>query len=150
MAEIESNSLDEQHEGIPFVYLLDTTGALDDVHEGIAVAGADLVEAFSEATNPMPSDMLTDVDVNQDLSWTGHGEPDSYDLYFDTADPPTNLEATGLTSPTYDPGELDPGETYYWKVVSKKSGESDATSDVWSFTTAEATTRKARMVIVVT
>lgn len=107
-------------------------------------------EAFSEATDPDPSDTQTGVDVNQDLSWTGHGEPDSYDLYFDTADPPTNLEAEDLTEATYDPGELDPGETYYWKVVSKKSGESDATSDIWSFTTAAAVTRKARMVIVVT
>ena len=106
-------------------------------------------DAFSAATDPTPSDTATKVNVNQDLSWTGHGEPDSYDLYLDTVNPPTNQEATGLTSPTYDPGEMDLGETYYWKVVSKKSGESDAESDVWSFTTT-GPTRKATAVIVIT
>lgn len=115
----------------------------------IAVLSDQTDEAFSAATNPIPADTLTNVDINQDLSWTGHGEPDSYDLYLDTANPPTNQEATGLTLPTYDPGELDSGETYYWKIVSKKSGESDATSDIWSFTTAQLE-RKARMIVIVT
>lgn len=110
-------------------------------------------EAFSAATDPTPSDTSTDVSINQDLSWTGHGVPDSYDLYFDTDNPPTTLEAADLTEATYDPGELANDETYYWKVVSKKSGESDATSDIWSFTTAAAvagSTRKATTVTVIT
>jgi hypothetical protein len=107
-------------------------------------------EAFSAATDPTPADEAPAVDVNQDLSWIGHGSPDSYDIYFDTESPPV-LADEDLIVATWDPGELAPGNIYYWKVVSKKSGESDAVSDVWSFTTAAAmSTRRATAVTVIT
>ena len=42
MAEIKSNSLDDQHEGSPVVGPSDTTGALDDQHEGQPVVGYEI------------------------------------------------------------------------------------------------------------
>jgi len=50
----------------------------------------------------------TGVSVNADPGWTG-GDPNvgdtvTYDIYLDTNNPPTTRIASGLTSPSFDPG----------------------------------------------
>ena len=88
-------------------------------------------------SNPDPEEGATDVDVDADLSWTG-GDPDGdtvyYDVYFGTSNPPP-LKATGLTDTTYDPGTMDYGETYYWKIVAEDEHGAETEGPIWDFTT---------------
>jgi|GEM_PF-3150778 len=77
----------------------------------------------NKPSNPSPSDGATDVSINADLSWTG-GDPDgdsvTYDVYFEKGDStPDELVSDDQTGTTYDPGTLDYGSHYYWKIVAK-------------------------------
>ena len=72
------------------------------------------------------------------LTWVG-GDPDTgdtvdYDIYFGPVNPPS-LVASQQTSRMYDPGILDPGATYYWKVVARDGVGATAESPVFIFTT---------------
>ncbi len=70
------------------------------------------------------------------LSWEGHDEQNdiiSYDLYFGTDVNNLPLLEKGVTVEQYQDVSVDPGTTYYWKVVSHdKAGDSSVT-DVHSF-----------------
>ncbi len=88
--------------------------------------------------NPSPADGATGVSINADLSWSGEhpcpGESVTYDVYFDTSDPPTTLICDDVSSPTCDPGTLSCDTHYYWKVVGNGlNGPSPG--PVWDFTT---------------
>ena len=76
------------------------------------------------------------------LSWSSAPGAFFYDLYLDRAESPANTAATGLVSPSFVAGNLDPGTTYHWKVVAKGdpfcAPISTATSEVGSFTTPNA------------
>ena len=92
-------------------------------------------------SNPSPGDTASDVQVTTQLSWTG-GDPDpndvvSYDVYFDTATPPTALVSETQLSEEFDPGVLDPLTPYYWKIVSEDHFGLTTDGPVWSFTTMD-------------
>ena len=65
---------------------------------------------------------------------------ESYDVYFDSNSPPTQLVCSDINEPVCDPtpepsASLQPCTTYYWRVVSKNwCGETEG--PIWSFTTA--------------
>jgi YD repeat-containing protein len=91
-------------------------------------------------SGPAIANGASNVSVNADLGWTG-GDPNagdtvSYDLYLDTNNPPTTRVASGLTSPSFDPGILNCGTTYFWKVLAIDQHGAQGESPVWSFTTA--------------
>jgi hypothetical protein len=89
-------------------------------------------------SNPSPSNGATNVGVNDDLSWTcsdPDGDSLTYDVYFDTVNPPVNIVSTGQSQTTYDPGTMIFGTTYYWKIVAEDSYGATTTGPVWSFTT---------------
>lgn len=99
------------------------------------------VEAFAPAaakpTSPGPGDTGTNVDVNQDLSWTAATNDTKYDVYISTDS--NNLGtavSTGQAGTAFDPGTLLPGTTYFWRVDAKNLLDDPTTGDVWSFTTA--------------
>ncbi len=86
-----------------------------------------------------PADSATDQDTSVVLSWSGNAA--SYEVWFGCLS--NNLIkmeddyiSTSYTVPRY----LFNDCTYYWKVVAKKSGCDDETSEIWSFTTKGATT----------
>jgi len=88
-------------------------------------------------SNPDPSDGETDVDINADLSWTcsdPDGDSLTYDVYFGTSNPPP-LVSTGQSQNTYDPGVMNFGTTYYWKIVAFDIHGASTSGPVWSFTT---------------
>jgi hypothetical protein len=74
----------------------------------------------------------TGVSVTPTLTWNASTGATSYDVYFGTASPPPLATNTSATS--YSPGTLTGATPYYWRVVAKNSGGSNA-SAMWSFTT---------------
>ncbi|MEA2067132.1 MAG: S8 family serine peptidase [Thermotogota bacterium] len=84
-----------------------------------------------------PANGSTDVSVNTNLSWTC-SDPDGdslvYDVYFGESNNPS-LEASNISSENYDPGTLEEGKTYYWKIKAKDGNGGETTGPVWYFTT---------------
>jgi len=99
------------------------------------------------ARDPEPEDGATDVYRDVELNWTPGGYAGAHDVYLgtdfddvndaDRANPRGVLVGQGQEAATYDPGRLELGTTYYWRI-----DEVNATPDatifkglVWSFTT---------------
>ncbi len=87
---------------------------------------------------PVPSGPMngaTGVSATPVLTWGASSGATSYDVYFGTAASPPLATNTG--GATYSPGPLSAGTVYYWYVVAKNAGGSNA-SAMWSFTTQVA------------
>jgi hypothetical protein len=118
------------------------------VTDGISTTDSDV---FTFTTSPMnnppntpsspsPSDGSWDVNVDEDLSWTG-GDPDAgdsveYDVYFGTTNPPIKV-FSNWSGTTYDPGTMANSETYYWKIVAWDDHNAKTEGTVWHFTTED-------------
>jgi len=97
----------------------------------------DPVSAPFRATFPLPRTTSTNVSVdNTALGWISEAGAESHDLYFGTANPPPFLGNQVETS--YQPGELQPNTTYYWRIDELNSS-GKTTGDTWRFTTGPAT-----------
>jgi hypothetical protein len=91
--------------------------------------------ATPKAANPAPPDGVGYMDVNVDLSWTAGVNAVSHDVYFGTDPTPDAGEFQGnQTDPNVDPGTLQYGTKYYWRI-DEVNGGNTITGDVWSFTT---------------
>jgi phosphatidylserine/phosphatidylglycerophosphate/cardiolipin synthase-like enzyme len=97
-------------------------------------------------TNPTPALGVTGVGTsNVTFKWFGGPWAHLYDFYLDTNPDPTTLVAPDLAesasktaTSTFSfvyTGTLQPGTTYYWKVVGKTMALQTKSSPVWSFTT---------------
>jgi hypothetical protein len=91
----------------------------------------------STPNNPNPTNSSTGISKTADLSWTC-SDPDSnpltYDIYFGTANPPQKV--TGNTSTaTYDPGTMNTGTTYYWKITAWDNHSTSKKGPLWHFKT---------------
>jgi len=92
---------------------------------------------------PEPDDGQTDVGVdNVTLSWRPGREAASSDLYFSANKKAVINETVDIYSiplgEGFDTGELDLGETYYWKVNSVNAADPTIwAGDLWSFATQE-------------
>ncbi|MHC4520908.1 MAG: LamG-like jellyroll fold domain-containing protein, partial [Planctomycetota bacterium] len=86
----------------------------------------------AHAREPQPADGATDVSVDATLAWRAGRDAVSHDVHFGTDAEALELAGTPSTA-TYDPGDMDLGAVYYWRV----DETSDVTweGDVWSFTT---------------
>ncbi len=77
------------------------------------------------------------------LKWLGGFWAHNYDIYFGTSSNPPLYAADQMLGPstsstdykTFSLPSLNPGTTYYWKIVSKTMANVTAEGDVWSFTT---------------
>lgn len=89
-------------------------------------------------SNPDPLDGETNVSVVIVIHWSGgdpNGDPTTYELYFDTINPPLQVVPM-LSEYQYDPpGSLSFGTTYYWQVVASDVVGAVTRGPVWSFTT---------------
>ncbi len=92
-----------------------------------------------QAAEPQPADGTADVAiVDATLSWKAGREAATHEVYLSTApDALTLIDSVGQT--TVDPGALDLGTTYYWKVDEVNEAEAIGAwaGDLWSFTTEE-------------
>jgi len=105
------------------------------VHEGA-------VWSFSvppdTAYNPNPADGATGVATNVVLRWTAGLGAKLHSVYFgDNLDTVTNAAgAPPLPVTTFNPGALEQGKTYYWRV-DEFNPPKTVKGTVWSFTTVE-------------
>ena len=88
-------------------------------------------------TNPAPMHSAVDVAAAATLSWTPGFGATSHTVYFGTDATPDADEERGTQSATvFDPGPLEAGATYYWRI-DETNGHGTTTGDVWSFTTKD-------------
>jgi C1A family cysteine protease len=83
-------------------------------------------------TYTTPSNGATNQPTDVNLDWGNSSEAASYDVYFGTTSPPPFLVNKTLSG--HDPGPLNNGMTYYWKIVAKNSCGSTS-GPMWSFST---------------
>ncbi|MHC4519040.1 MAG: hypothetical protein ACYTAS_10655 [Planctomycetota bacterium] len=130
-------------------------------YEFTAVAGEDLVITLTQdnynmswhlygltnqeyspqtASVPYPADGATDVLRDADLGWSPGVYAATHDVYvgesFEAVDAATVPTASGLEVTSFDPGRLELGKTYFWRV-DEASAAPDSTvfkGDIWSFT----------------
>jgi len=88
------------------------------------------------ATDPDPVSGATDVDINQDLSWTNPAGATSIEVFWGTS--PGSLTSVYSGSPisTFDPGTMSYSADYYWKV-NETDGTGTTTGSTWHFTTMQ-------------
>ncbi len=87
--------------------------------------------------NPDPVNQATGVNINADLNWTcidPDGDPLTYDIYFGTNSNPPLIQSNWPTN-SYDPGTMNYGTTYYWKIIAKDNYGVTTSSPIWYFTT---------------
>jgi len=96
--------------------------------------------AGAKARDPNPADGETAVDPDADLSWTPAPGMDSHDVYFGTEETAvanaTTLSdefKTNTVSTSFEPGQLDFGQKYYWRV-DEVDDQDVGIGDVWEFT----------------
>ncbi len=71
------------------------------------------------------------------LEWTSSdvdGDPLTYDVYFDTVNPPVTIVSTGQSGTTYTVN-VSALTNYYWKVVVKDGQSGQSEGQVWNFST---------------
>jgi len=91
-----------------------------------------------KARLPQPASGATGVSVDTLLSWRAGREAASHQVYFGM-DPNAVVLVGTVNQNSYDPGPLNLGETYYWKIgeVNEAKTPSVWEGDVWSFSTSE-------------
>jgi hypothetical protein len=86
-----------------------------------------------------PTNGQTGVSPSQILSWPAVSGAASYDVYFGTNNPPTNIvNGTNQAGTTYNPGTLLNSTNYYWKIVPRNVIGAATGCSVWSFSTGIA------------
>jgi hypothetical protein len=122
------------------------TGMIDDVQlYNKALSQEEIQKAMQgisleQATDPVPDAEAVDVLRDSVLSWTPGEFAGSHHLYlgtsFDQVDSATEPTASGLNVSSFDPGRLDFGTTYFWRVdeVNATPDRTVFKGDVWSFT----------------
>ena len=104
---------------------------------GVIVDGGDI----SKAHDPNPANEQPDVLRDSDLSWSPGISAARHNVYmgesFDDVDTATVPTGPGLDVNSFDPGRLDFGQTYYWRVdaVNAPPDSTVFKGLVWSFTT---------------
>ena len=91
-------------------------------------------------SNPSPEDGEIGVDIEPNLSWDcddPDGDSLTYDVYFDTDNPPKNKVSDDQAETTFDPGTLEFGTIYYWQIIAKDEHGASTVGSVWHFITVE-------------
>ncbi|MBL7153630.1 MAG: LamG domain-containing protein, partial [Phycisphaerae bacterium] len=119
-------------------------GMIDDVrvyNKSLSDKEIKIVAGLLNASDPNPSNGTADVAKTPTLTWTPGvfvAETNGNELYFSSDASAVSGREPGLkltlTDPTYAPGTLDMGETYYW-AVDTVNDPCNWPGDLWKFTT---------------
>ncbi|UCD49514.1 MAG: hypothetical protein JSW27_18525 [Phycisphaerales bacterium] len=127
-------------------------GAMDDIRvhnralTQAEVQGIMRGAGYDTATDPVPAHETTDVPRDVVLGWKANEAAVAHDVYFgaafddvndaDRADPRSVLLSEGQVATTFDPGLLEYGQTYYWRVdeVNAPPESTIFKGEIWSFT----------------
>jgi hypothetical protein len=129
-------------QGVPAQYVRLTANSN---FSGMSQFGLSEVQFFyipAHPREPKPAAGATAVDVDTMLSWRAGREAASHTVYLSTEQQAV-AEGTAPAGTSdvsrFDPGPLDFGRTYYWKVSEVNEAETPAAWDgaVWSFATTE-------------
>ena len=96
----------------------------------------------NKASAPSPADGAIFVDPNVVLSWAPGEDALSHNVYFGTSFDDVN-DANALSDEykgnydvnSFDPCDLDPGTTYYWRIDELSDSNNTSKGYVWDFTT---------------
>ena len=89
-------------------------------------------EPAGPASNPYPENGAIDVSKTPELTWVAGQGAVSHDVYFGTSSPPPFRRNQAST--TFDPGILDGGTTYHWRI-DEVNPAGTTPGQPWSFTT---------------
>lgn len=92
------------------------------------------------AHTPNPPDGARFRATDTDLTWMAGKDAASHDVYFSTNEQDVAAGATDAFRGnhvvlTFDPGTLEPGTTYHWRVDEIEQGGAKHAGGIWSFTT---------------
>jgi len=95
------------------------------------------------AWTPVPPDGALYEDVDVDLAWTPGKDAASHDIYLSASEDDVVNGADAAfqdnqLGPTFDPGTLERGTVYYWRVDEVQNDGSKYAGEVWSFRTIPA------------
>lgn len=96
-------------------------------------------QAPDTPNSPSPQDAAVNTSINDDIQWTSSDpeqDPLTYDVYFGTTQSPP-MVSEGQSGSTYDPGTMNYGTTYYWKITAHDDQGNSTDGPSWSFTTEE-------------
>jgi hypothetical protein len=88
-------------------------------------------------SDPSPFNGQTNVSITTTLSWSGgdtKGNQITYDIYFGTTTSPPKI-VSNQSETFFNPGTMDYGMTYYWKIVAWDQYQVSASGPIWGFTT---------------
>ena len=94
------------------------------------------------AREPQPASGQTDLEPNVTLSWRAGREAVSHEIHLSTDEDAVAAGSAPIETVAdsqYDPGALDFGTRYYWKIVEVNEAEAVPSwlGDVWNFATLE-------------
>ncbi|MCF7973606.1 MAG: discoidin domain-containing protein [Phycisphaerae bacterium] len=111
-----------------------------DLGYGYLVLSDERAVAPELGKNPSPAHKASDVARDSVLSWTPGDYAIKHHVYFGTSYEEVNSmtvpTAADLVVTAFDPGRLEFGQTYYWRVdeVNAAPDNTVFTGDIWSFT----------------
>jgi len=90
------------------------------------------------AWNPIPMDGASCVDPDVQLSWSPGYHASRHNVYFGNSPSSLTLVSAGQSSNQFDPGTLELGENYFWRIdeVNDVEPNSPWIGNIWSFTVA--------------
>jgi hypothetical protein len=106
-----------------------------DTNQGYPYLRPPVAHQPNKPVGPSPANGATDRPLDTTLAWQNGGGATSYDVYFDTANPPVTRVAASQTETSYTPpSSLGYATTYFWRIDATNAAGT-APGDVWSFTT---------------
>ncbi len=121
------NKVAYEHYKIVFPALRGATQTL------MQIAEIELLGSSLNAFAPTPPDGAVGVPIDAVLSWSAGAGADSQDVYFGTEVTPPLIGNQFETK--YNPGPLEYGTTYFWRIDTVKADGSVQPGYLWSFTT---------------
>jgi len=111
----------------------------ESLQTSVTIRNAGPASAFREpllAHMPQPANGATDADDHPALTWTAGSQAARHKVYFGT-NPASPSYRRQQTSTSYNPGTLQWGQTYYWRIDGVRSNGTTIAGKLWQFTVAD-------------